>query len=165
MGSVLKIIRYFPVMVFAAPLAALLVEVSPVMGQTPPSAGNITSRGTPGVPGVGVVAPQPIPPSPEFGFEESLPLQQGGLREQQSFPEPNLGGVYAPAFVRAGSTTIRTSQTSGLRMGLSGWTATRIPYDDRNNGGGPAFGFTLEWGKPLPPPPVEPGKPEAPAPR
>ena len=164
MGSVLRMIRIFPVMAVAVPLTAGLVGALPVMGQTPP-AGNVTSRGTQGAPGGGVVAPQPVPPSPEFGFEESLPLQEGGLREQRSFPEPNLGGVYAPAFVRTGSTTMRTSQTSGLRMGLSGWTATRIPYDDRNNQGGPALGFTIEWGKPLPPPPPEAAKPEAPAPR
>jgi hypothetical protein len=167
MGSALKI-RIFPVLVIVAPLAALLVGTHPVMGQTPPSAGHITNTGTPappGTPGRGVTAPQPIlPPSPEFGFEESLGLIEGGIREQQSFPEPNLGGIYAPAFVRAASTTMRTSQTSGIRTGLSGWTATRIPYDDRNNQGGPAFGFTVEWGKPLPPP-AEPAKPEAPAPR
>src|SRR5215470_15774483 len=96
-------IRVFPVVVVAAPLVAVLVGALPVMGQTPPTGGNITSRGTQGAPGVGVVAPQPPPPSPEFGFEESIPLQQGGLREQRSIPEPNLGGVYAPAFVRNGS--------------------------------------------------------------
>jgi hypothetical protein len=167
MRSVLQLIRIFPVMVVAASLAGTLIGPSPVMGQTPPPGGNVTSTGSPGTqraPGVGVVAPQSAPPSPEFGFEESIPLEQAGIREQQSFPEPNLGGVYAPAFYRAASTTVRTSQTSGARFGLSGWTATRIPYDDRNNQGGPALGFSLEWGKPLPPPPAEPAKPEAPAP-
>ena len=164
MRSLQSMIRIFPVMVAAAPLAVVL-GAFPVMGQTPPTGGNITSTGSQGAPGVGVVAPQPRPPSPEFGFEESIPLQQGGLREQRSIPEPNLGGVYAPAFVTNGSGVVRTSQTSGMRMGLSGWTATRAPYDDRNNQGGPAFGFSLEWGKPLPPPTPEPAKPEAPAPR
>jgi hypothetical protein len=165
MRSVLQLIRTFPVMVVAVLLAGGLLGPSSVMGQTPPAAGNVTSTGSPATqraPGVGVIAPQPVPPSSEFGFEESIPLLQGGIREQQSFPEPNLGGVYAPAFFTAGSTTVRTSQTSGMRMGLSGWTATRIPYDDRNNQGGPALGFSLEWGKPLPPP-AEPAKPEAPA--
>ena len=170
MGSLLRMIRVFPVMVAAAPLAAVLVGALPVMGQTPPAGEHVTTTGnqatgTTPKPGGGVVAPQPAPPSPEFGFEESIPLQQGGLREQRSIPEPNLGGVYAPAFVRNGSGVVRTSQTSGMRMGLSGWTATRVPYDDRNNQGGPAFGFSLEWGKPLPPPTPEPAKPEAPAPR
>lgn len=167
MRSVRQMVRVSPALVVGAWLVSAVLGPSPVMGQTPPPGGNITSTGTPGTrpaPGVGVVAPQPLPPSPEFGFEESIPSQLGGIREQQSYPEPNLGGVYAPAFFRPGSTTVRTSQTSGARMGLSGWTATRIPYDDRNNQGGPAFGFTFEWGKPLPPPPAEPAKPEAPAP-
>ena len=157
--------RILPVLAVAAPLAAVLAGVSPVMGQTRPPAGNVTSTGTPstgttGAPGGGVVAPQPVPPSPEFGFEESLPLLEGGLREQQSFPE-RTRGVYAPAFVRGASGVVRTSETSGMRIGLSGWTATRIPYDDRNNGGGPAFGLTMEWGKPLPPP-TPPATPDAP---
>src|SRR5262245_12167168 len=158
-------IRIFPVLSIAVPLAGLLVAASPVMGQTPPPAGHVTSRGTTATsPGSGVVAPQPIlPPSPEFGFEESLPLLQQGLREQEAFPERTYG-VYAPAFGRSATTTVRTSRTSGVQMGLSGWTATRIPYDDRNNTGGPAFGFTVQWGKPLPPP-VEPAAtPDPPAP-
>jgi hypothetical protein len=163
MESALRI-RNFPVLVIAASLATMLIGAGPVMGQTPPSAGSVTSSGTPGAPRPGVVAPQPVlPPSPEFGFEESLPLIEGGLREEESFPE-RVRGVYAPAFVRSGSTTVRTSKTSGIHMGLSGWTATRIPYDDQNNGGGPAIGFSFEWGKPLPPP-AEPPKPEAPATR
>jgi hypothetical protein len=163
MGSALRV-RILLILAIAAPLAGVLVSARPVMGQTPPPSGNVTSSGTaaPGTaaPG-GVVAPQPLPPSPEFGFEESLPLLQGGIREQESFPEQTRG-VYAPAFVRGGSGIVRTSQTSGMRMGLSGWTATRIPFDDRNNGGGPALGFSLEWGKPLPPP-AEPTKADAPA--
>jgi len=165
MGSALNI-RIFPILAIAAPLAGMLVAASPVMGQTPPpAASHVTTTGTPGAPGSGVVAPQPLlPPSAEFGFEESLPLVQGGLREEESFPE-RTRGVFAPAFLRAGSTTVRTSQTSGMQLGFSGWTATRIPYDDRNNNGGPAFGFTIQWGKPLPPPTEPAPKEEAPAPR
>jgi len=159
MRSALRL-QFFKVLVIAASLAAGLIGRSPAFGQTPPPAGTVTSKGTTGAPGVGVVAPKPVQPGPEFGFEESLPLQEGGLREEESFPE-RTRGVYAPAFLRNASGTVRTSKTSGLRIGLSGWTATRIPYDDRNNGGGPAFGLTVEWGKPLPPP-AEPAPPETP---
>src|SRR5262249_55285874 len=120
MGPALKI-RILPVLTaVAAPLAIVLLGASSVMGQTrPPAAGHVTTTtGTPGAPGGGVVAPQPqLPPSPEFGFEESLPLQQGGLREEESFPE-RVRGVYAPAFLTPGSTTVRTSKTSGMQMGL-----------------------------------------------
>jgi hypothetical protein len=169
MGSALRI-QIFPVLGIAVPLAVVLAAASSVMGQTPPPpASHVTTTGTPtgtpGTPGGGITAPQPqLPPSAEFGFEESLPLQQGGLREEESFPE-RVRGVFAPAFLRSGSTTVRTSRTSGMQMGFSGWTSTRIPYDDRNNGGGPAFGFTIQWGKPLPPPAEPAPKEEAPAPR
>ena len=57
-------------------------------------------------------------------------------------------------------TTTRTSRTSGIRMGLSGWTAPRIPFDDRESSGFPALGLTIEWGTPMEPPaePAPPGK-------
>ena len=47
-----------------------------------------------------------------------------------------------------------------MRMGLSGWTAPRIPFDDRESSGFPAFGFTIEWGTPMEPPaePATPGQ-------
>ena len=94
MGSTLRI-RIFPVLSIAASLAATLIGASPVTGQTPPSAGSVTSSGTHGAPGPGVVAPRPVlPPSPEFGFEESLPLIEGGLREEESFPERVRGSTH-----------------------------------------------------------------------
>ena len=141
--------RPFPVLSIITVLAALVIGASPVLGQTPasgasPSPGAVGSQ-------VGVVAPQPTQPAPEFGFEESVPLERGSIREEASYPE-RTRAVYAPAFVKSAVKTVRTSRTSGLRMGLSGWTATRIPFDDQNASGGPAFGLTIEWGKPLEPP-------------
>jgi hypothetical protein len=140
----------FPTRSVVALLAFGLVGATSVGAQTP----QAVTRTSPGTPGVGVVAPPPSPPAPEFGFEESLSLEQGGLREESSFPE-RIRGVYAPAFVKGATQTVRTSKTSGFRWGLSGWTSTRIPYDDRNAGGGPALGLTFEFGVPLPPPPEE----------
>jgi len=46
-------------------------------------------------------------------------------------------------------------------MGVSGWTAPRIPFDDPQSNGFPALGFTVEWGTPMEPPaepPPLPGK-------
>jgi hypothetical protein len=160
MASALRF-HIVPGLVISASLVVFtVVGARPVMGQTPPTGGTVTTRGTPHAPGPGMVAPQPVQPAPEFGFEESLLLQEAGIREQESFPE-RIRGVYAPSFLRSFSTTVRTSETSGLRMGMSGWTATRIPYDDRNANGGPALGLTIEWGKPLPPP-AEPATPTEP---
>jgi len=152
-------IQPFPALSVVAALAAVLIGVTPVRAQTPPAFGRTVSTGTAGSPGVGVVAPPPAQPTPEFGFEESIPLEQGGIREQGSYPE-RTRAVYAPAFVKSAVKTVRTSPTSGLRIGLSGWTATRIPFDDQNASGGPAFGLTIEWGKPL-----EPAEPAPPAQR
>jgi hypothetical protein len=156
-------IQPFPVLSVAGVLAVVLIGASPVRAQTPPVLGTTVSSGTAGSSGVGVVAPPPTLPGPEFGFEESIPLEQGGVREESSYPE-RIRGVYAPAFVKSAVKTVRTSPTSGMRIGLSGWTATRIPFDDRNNSGGPAIGLTIEWGKPLAPPP-EPVEPVPPAER
>jgi hypothetical protein len=122
--------------------------VMPGWAQDPPVTGTAQSSGSPKV---GVVAPEPRPTPPELGFERSIPQEPGALREDGTYPE-RTRAIYAPAFVKGGVKTVRTSRTSGLRMGLSGWTATRIPFDDQNAGGGPAFGLTIEWGVPLPPP-------------
>jgi hypothetical protein len=125
-----------------------LLGVTFALAQTPPPTGVTRTSPTEGVT---VVTPPPRPPTPEFGFEESIPLEQGGIREELSYPE-RVRGVYAPAFLKGATKTVRTSKTSGLRWGLSGWTATRIPFDDQNASGGPALGLTFEFGVPLEPP-------------
>src|SRR5262245_8941849 len=142
----------FPVLCVAATLAVGLGGADWALAQTPPATG--VAR-TPGSQGVTVVAPPSRPPAPEFGFEESIPLERGGLREEESYGE-RTRAVYAPAFLRGATKTVRTSKTSGMRFGLSGWTATRIPFDDQNASGGPALGLTVEWGVPLEPPAEEP---------
>ena len=127
-----------------------LFWAGPAGAQAPTGFGTSVSGGNTGSPGIGVVAPSPAPPSPEFGFEESLPMELGSIREQEAYPE-RIRAPYAPAFLRGATKTVRTSQTSGMRIGLSGWTATRIPGDDQNVSGGPALGLTIEWGKPMEP--------------
>jgi hypothetical protein len=99
---------------------------------------------------VGVVAPPPAQ-VPEFGFEPAIPPDQGRAREEEFYPE-RTRSIHQPAFVKGASTTMRTSRTSGVRVGLSGWTAPRVPFDMRESSGGAAFGLTIEWGTPLAPP-------------
>jgi hypothetical protein len=101
---------------------------------------------------VGIVAPQPAPGGPEFGFEPAFPPEQTGVREENFYPE-RLRSTHQPAFLRGATTTIRTSRTSGVRVGASGWTAPRVLYDMRESSGGGAFGLTIEWGTPMEPPP------------
>ena len=142
-------------------IAAVLVWASPVEAQAPPSPGTATSSGTAGSPGIGVVAPhptQPARPAPDFGFERALPPEQGAPSEDAHGERTRT--IYQPAFVKGAVQTIRTSRTSGIRVGLSGWTAPRIPYDDRESSGFPALGLTIEWGVPMEPPaePTLPGQ-------
>ena len=140
----------FPVRSVVGLLVAMLIWASPVVAQTPPASGTTTSSGAAGSTGIGVVAPQPTQPVPEFGFEPALPPQQGSPREEDYGERTRT--IYQPAFVKGAVKTTRTSRTSGIRFGLSGWTAPRIPFDDRNSSGFPAFGLTIEWGTPLEPP-------------
>ena len=66
--------------------------------------------------------------------------------------------IYQPAFIKGAVKTTPTSRTSGIRVGLSGWTAPRIPFDDKDSSGFPALGITIEWGTPMEPP-AEPALP------
>jgi hypothetical protein len=148
-------------------LAAIVVGVSPVLAQTPPGGGAAPSQAPPSSVGVGVVAPAPPPPAPEFGLERSLPPDQGGAREEEFYSE-RTRSIHQPAFVRGATTIKRTSRNSGVKVGLSGWTAPRVPFDSqRESSGGAAFGLTIQWGVPLPEPgePAPPGPPATPAPR
>jgi hypothetical protein len=143
--------QLFPVRSIATVLAGVLVAASPVWAQTtPPSGGQAAPPGVAGTPGVGVVAPQPTHPAPAFGFEPALPPEQGSPRQDDHGERAR--SVYQPAFVKGAVNTLRTSRTSGVRVGLSGWTAPRIPFDDREASGGPAFGLSFEWGTPMEPP-------------
>jgi hypothetical protein len=162
MGSTSRI-RSFPVLSVTGLLAAMLAGVSPAVAQTPPPSGTAPSSGTAGPQGFGVVAPQPTQPAqpsksaPDFGFEPALPRELG-VPSEDAHGE-RVRTIYQPAFVKGAVKTTRTSRTSGIRVGLSGWTAPRIPYDDRNDSGFPAFGLTIEWGTPMEPP-AEPTPPD-----
>ena len=149
-------IQPLPILSVAMSLAAVLIGSSPVLAQTSPASGTPTSTATDPL-GVGVVAPQPTQPTPEFGFEPAIPPEQGGAREEEFYPE-RTRSIYQPAFVKGAVRTMRTSRTSGVRVGLSGWTAPRVPFDDRESSGGVAFGLTIEWGTPMEPP-TEPALP------
>ena len=154
-------IQPFAILAVGAGLAILLVGVGSVQAQTPPTSGAPTSTPAPGSVGVGVVAPGPAPAEPrtEFGFEWGIPPEQHGAREQDFFPGERTRSIHQPAFLRGATTTTRTSQTSGVRWGLSGWTAPRVQYDsNRESSGGAAFGLTIEWGTPMEPP-TEPTPP------
>jgi hypothetical protein len=155
MGSARRI-ETLAVLSVATALFAVLIGAHPVLAQTPPASGTTTSKG-PGPVGVGVVAPEPTRPVPEFGFEPAIPPEQGGAREEEFYPE-RTRSIHQPAFVKGAVNTMRTSRTSGVRTGLSGWTAPRVPFDDRESSGGVAFGFSIEWGTPMEPPP-EPALP------
>ena len=143
-------IRQFPVLSVATALAATVIGVSPIVAQTPAASGTTPAPSAVTSPGVGVVAPHSTQPPPEFGFEPALPPEQGTSPED--YHGERRRSVYQPAFVKGAVNTIRTSRTSGVRVGLSGWTAVRIPYDDPQSSGGPAFGLTIEWGTPFEPP-------------
>jgi hypothetical protein len=153
----------FPALSVGFFVAALLVA-GPVSAQTPTQTQTHPSRGGGAVPaasataGSVTVTPQPSQPQPrpEFGFENGLPPEQGSPREEDHGERTRT--IYQPAFVRGAVKTTRTSQTSGVRYGLSGWTAPRIPFDDRESSGFPAIGITIEWGVPMEPP-AEPAKP------
>ena len=147
-----------------AGLLALALWASPVGAQTPPASGTDPAPGaTGGSPGVGVSVTPPsapaVPPSAPkpwgFGFEQAIPTEPAVPREDHG---ERTRTFYQPNFVNGAVRTTRTSRTSGIRYGLSGWTSSRIPWDDRESSGFPAIGFTIEWGVPMEPP-AEPAKP------
>jgi len=148
----------FPVLSVVTALGAVLIGASAVLAQTTRASGTTASPGRVGLPGVGVVAPPPTQPAPEFGFEPAIPPDQGGTREGEFYPE-RTRSLHQPAFLKGAVRTIRTSRTSGVRVGLSGWTAPRVPFDFQESSGGVAFGLTIEWGAPV----EEPTEPASPA--
>jgi hypothetical protein len=151
-------IEPFPVLLLVAGLAVVFLGAGTVLAQTPPPSGTPpASPAAPSPTGVGIVAPPPSEPPTEFGFEWGIPPEQHGTKEQEFYPE-RVPTVHQPAFLRGATKTVRTSRTSGVRWGLSGWTAPRIPFDMRESSGGAAFGISIEWGTPLEPP-AEPAPP------
>lgn len=150
----------------ASGLLAMTIWASPAVAQTLPASGtNPEPVATGGSPGVGVSVTPPsgpaVPPSaPQpwgFGFEQAIPTEPAIPREDHG---ERTRTFYQPNFVNGAVKTTRTSRTSGIRYGLSGWTSSRIPWDDRESSGFPAVGFTIEWGVPMEPPaePATPGQ-------
>ncbi len=112
--------------------------------------------------GLEVVVPTPPKAAtPELGLKRTMPLEERGIREQDFYPGL-IRSRHEPAFVTPFVATIPTSRSSGVRLGLSGWTAPAVPFDIPQATGGLAFGFTLVWGVPLtetaPPPPEPPSQ-------
>jgi hypothetical protein len=154
MGSARRI-QPFPALSVAAFLLTVLLGGHTALAQTPPDpAGSPSPVDAGGV----IVTPRPTTPSPptEFGFEPALPPGQG-VPSEDAHGE-RVRTIYQPAFIKGAVRTTRTSRTSGIRVGLSGWTAPRIPYDDKDSSGFPALGITIEWGTPMEPP-AEPALP------
>ncbi len=96
-----------------------------------------------------VTAPPTVPPRPELGLEPTMPPDQRGAREQDFYPGYELKSLHEPAFVTPFVGTVPTSRTSGVRMGLSGWTASGIPFDIPQAAGGVAIGLTFMWSVPV----------------
>jgi len=97
---------------------------------------------------VDLTAPAPAPKPLEFGIEPTMPPEQQGSREQEFYPGP-VKSRHEPAFIKPFVTTVPTSRSSGIRVGLSGWTAPAVPFDIPQATGGVAFGLTIVWGVPL----------------
>jgi hypothetical protein len=97
---------------------------------------------------LGVTAPSPAPPTPELGLQRTLPLEQRRGREQDFYFDPPKAR-YEPAFITPFVATVPTGKETGVRFGLSGWTAPAVPFDIPQNSGGVAFGLTFQWGVPL----------------
>jgi hypothetical protein len=109
----------------------------PVWAQQPPTDLGVTAP-----------APPPAPPTPELGLEPTQPPEEQGAREQEFYPD-RVRSRHNPAFVTPFVATVPTSRTSGVKIGLSGWTAPALPFDMRESSGGVAFGISVVWGVPV----------------
>jgi hypothetical protein len=99
--------------------------------------------------GLEVTTP-PARPTPEFGLEPTMPLEQQGSRDQEFYPT-QVKSRHEPAFVKPFVGNVPVSTSSSIRLGLSGWTSPALPADTRNEAaGGAAFGITILWGRPNP---------------
>src|SRR6185503_11188432 len=117
----------FPALSVAGCLAVILLAGAPASAQTPPAQGQTPAPAAPAASGSVTVTPQPThpQPGPNFGFEDVLAPEQGFPREDAHGERTRT--IYRPAFVNGAVRTTRTSRTSGVRYGLSGWTVPRIP--------------------------------------
>jgi hypothetical protein len=123
-------------------LAWVVLLAGPAGAQQPAPA-----VGSPPAAEFGVRAPVPSP-TPKLGLEPTRPPEEQGAREQEFYPGDQVRSRHEPAFVTPFVTSVPTSGGSTARVGLSGWTAPRLPFDFRESTGGVAFGLTITWGAP-----------------
>ena len=105
-----------------------------------------------------VVAPPPEKvPAPEF-LTPGQPAQLTRPREQDFYPD-QIKSRHDPAFIVPFTTTIPTGPRTGVRFGLSGWTAPALRGETqlrREASGALAFGISVAWDVDIPE--GEPGK-------
>jgi hypothetical protein len=97
-----------------------------------------------------IIAPPPAPPEqapqPEFVIQ-GQPPQLTRPREQDFYPD-RIRSRHDPAFIAPFTATIPTGPRTGVRVGLSGWTAPAVPGENvlrREAGGALAFGLSFAW--------------------
>ena len=97
-----------------------------------------------------IIAPPPSPPEqapqPEFVIQ-GQPPQLTRPREQDFYPD-RIRSRHDPAFIAPFTATIPTGPRTGVRVGLSGWTAPAVPGENvlrREAGGALAFGLSFAW--------------------
>lgn len=96
-----------------------------------------------------IIAPPPLPPEkapPEFVIP-GQPAELTRPREQDFYPD-QIRSRHDPAFIAPFTTTIPTGPRTGVRVGLSGWTAPAVPGENvlrREAGGALAFGLSFAW--------------------
>lgn len=125
----------------ALPLAGSLAGLGSAFGQERPKPEEPKK-------GIEVKAPPPAA-APGFRFEPGQPREINRVRQEEYYPD-RIRARHEPAFIEPLTTTIRTGPGSAVRAGVAGWTAPRVPHDDREATGVVAFGFSLNWGLPVP---------------
>ena len=94
-----------------------------------------------------IVAPPPEKaPVPEFVIP-GQPAELTRPREQDFYPEP-IRSRHDPAFIKPFTTVIPTGPKTGVRVGLSGWTAPAGRGETvlrREASGVLAFGLSVAW--------------------
>ena len=121
-------IRAFPVLSLVMALTATLVGAGPVLAQTAPAAVGPAAWGGVSRSGCRGAAASPDPAGVRFRVGHPTRAARGpggGVHPERT------RSIHQPAFLRGAVKTVRTSKTSGMRVGLSGWTAPRVPFDYR----------------------------------
>jgi len=99
-------------------------------------------------PGIEMKTPPP-PSAPGLRFEPGQPREINRVREEELYPT-RIRARHEPAFLAPLTVTVPTGPGTAVRAGLAGWTAPRVPNDDREATGAAAFGLTFAWDFPAP---------------